>query len=157
MGSVYREAGGERLSLQIDLATGCYLYRLLKNGRESLGRYACYQDALAALDQWVAYLNNGGTVEAWKEHNRTLAWVAWHQDWRRRIVEHHIAVKRWLKDHPESAQKVNGDAKKALLEWMGAATTEAAMNPELVDYAATCGQDIMDALKREAEAQKRKP
>jgi hypothetical protein len=119
--------------------------------------YATCQEALAGLDQWVRYLNDGGTVEEWREHNRAQAWIAWHQDWRRRMAEHAEQVKRWLKDHPEGKPYAEQQFKQACLEWAGAATLEAAQNPELVDYAAKCGEVIMDTLKRQAEAQKGKP
>ena len=35
-------------------------------------------------------------------------------------------------------------------------TRTAAINPELVDYAATCGKEILDVVNRETEAQKGK-
>ena len=63
----YREVGGERLSLQTvtEGATfkGCWLMKIGK-GFEVLGFYDNPMSASAALDQWVEYLSNGGTVEA---------------------------------------------------------------------------------------------
>ena len=63
----YREVGGERLSLQTvtEGATfkGCWLMKIGK-GFEVLGFYDNPMSARAALDQWVEYLSNGGTVEA---------------------------------------------------------------------------------------------
>lgn len=158
---VNRDAGGEHLQLmtvtQNGLVIGCYLYRLCTGLREPLTSYASYQEGLAGLDQWVRYLSDGGTVEEWREHNRAQAWIAWHQDWRHRMAEHAVQVKQWLKDHPEGKPYAEKQFKQACLQWVGAATLAAAENPELVEYAAKCGEVIMDTLKREAEAQKGKP
>ena len=63
----YREVGGERLSLQTVTEgaafKGCWLMKIGK-GFEVLGFYDNPMSARAALDQWVEYLSNGGTVEA---------------------------------------------------------------------------------------------
>ncbi len=144
----YREAGGEHVSLmtvtQGGFFQGSYLCRMVGKGRHSrrepLGSYTWEQDGRVAFAELVRYLNDGGTVEKWRQHNRAQAWIAWHQDWTCRIEAHAADVKRWLKDHPEGLPYANEQFKQAWHEWVGAATLAAAENPELRQYAATCAR-----------------
>jgi hypothetical protein len=120
----WAEAGGERLELmtvtQNSSVVACNLYRMPKGQRaEPLGCYDSQQAGRDALYQWVRYVNDGGTVEEWRLHNKAQAWTAWHQEWLHQIREHAVEVLGWLGDHPGQEQYANEQMKQAIYDLDG--------------------------------------
>jgi hypothetical protein len=70
------------------------------------------------------------------------AWVDWHQDWHRQILANFAKRMKAVEGDAEKGQYEIEQMRKAAREWAGAATLQAAQNPKLVEYAATCGKAI---------------
>ena len=69
----FHDVAGEHLALTTmsrrGRVIGSGLYRVVDGRNEPLAGYDSREAALAGLAQWVHYLENGGTMAAWREHN----------------------------------------------------------------------------------------
>jgi hypothetical protein len=124
--------------------TGCCLYRVIDAKRTVIplsapleplgGGFTTYKEGLAALNDWVTFLESGGTVEG-------MRWICWHQVWADQIIKYfENELLPWCKSHPEREQQAIVQMRKHSSAWVGAATVEAARMPELLEYAAGCGK-----------------